>query len=647
MPRDARRRGAASGAALAAAPRSYAPAVGGLWRVLTLAGFVAALAGTPAAAQLPPIGPQPPPEEGEEPPRDPPPVTPTPDPGPDWPSQLGDASARRWSGDSSVRPPFELRWRASFGELTARVLLVSGGTVVAGVGEDNTGHIHRVEAFDAATGARLWELPVSGLSDGSIVIAAGRVVLGGGDRITRGYDLRSGAEVWSVETGSAYTLTPSGDDVFFWSSSWDGGTRSAALVALDAAAGGIRWRAPEESPSGTYGRILVSGDRLFHPLDCSTYAYDRRDGAELWSQSEGCSGGGQTNTALAGTNVIAYRSVLDMGDGRRLPDALPPPGVIAGGRVIGGAGEDSVHAVELGTNRELWRRRLPDTRSPAVATVAGDLAFVGGDYGMFVLDAATGHELWSGSVADGHPAVAAGGLLLVRQEHGLVALGPVAGNPPEVTLRPRFGVIEYGRRLRLKATIGYGRDVRLGVPATLLADPYPFGALRARRSAVATRFGEAAFVERPSRATAYRVDAQGGRSRTVVAVVVPRFRVRILRESPSSALVRVTVRVPRRVRARGRTIGIYHLRRARRTYVRLGSARLRGGRGRYAATFTVRRPRLRGRDVVLPCVRGLVRYGLGIGDRFERRCGAARIRNRAAARAARASRGTRWPPATP
>ena len=58
---------------------------------------------------------------------------------------------------------------------------------------------------------------------------------------------------------------------------------------------------------------------------------------------------------------------------------------------------------------------------------------------------------------------------------------------------------------------------------------------------------------------------------------------------------------------------------------RLDTTRLRGRRGLFRGTLRYRAQRFGTRDVLVYCVSGLVRQGIGVGDALDRRCGARRI----------------------
>ena len=578
------------------------------------------LTAPPAAAQLPlPGEPEEPPPSGE---RQPPPVTPAEAPGEGWVTEGADSTHRFWS-QGGIDAPLELRWTAPLDGQAPRTVLISAGVVVVAAGSTNSVGSAKVIAFDAATGARRWQFdrPVD-----DVVIAGGRVVIEPFSGPLVGLDLQTGAQAWQLDVGFASTLTPSGDDVFFYASHPQDGW---FMTAVDATSGRIRWRVKEDEFT-QYGRLLVSGERIFHALDCATAAYDRRDGARLWENGAACSGGGQSTLGLAGTHVLTDRRVFDAGSGRALPVEPPPrdDNVIAGDTLIT-RGDGGVGAFELGTNQRRWSWKAGDSASGrAAAAASGDRVAVRHGGVVAVLDRGDGRELWKGAVrlADGTSLVAASGLVLIGDDEGktLSALGPQT-RAPKVAVRPKAPVVEFGKRVSLNATVHYDNKLYLAAPVTLLADGAPFRRLRPAALQTADVAGTTTFTTLPTRNTGYVLAAQGGRSRPVVVTIVPRIRLKVLRTTASGAAVRARVRVPKRARLRGRRIAVYVARVRARRFERLGSARLTGRRGRYAARLGVARTRLRGKDFIIVCVRNMRRHHLGFGDRLDRRCGAWRI----------------------
>jgi outer membrane protein assembly factor BamB len=280
-------------------------------------------------------------------------------------------------------------------------------------------------AYDAATGAPLWEQRYSGTTTYSDVPAGAAasadlvVVTGfaqysgvGADYATIAYDGLTGERRWvarydggSSDFASAVAFSPDGSKVFVTGYSARGGawTFAYATAAYDAATGAQLWASRYEGPGNDdYGLDLaVSGDGstvvvtgISHGgtgkgYDMATLAYDAATGATRW-------------VARSGTPW----------DDKGRAVALTPDGT--GVLVAGEAGTPGnrpvfgVAAYDLATGAERWFTALPggtnhyDVAEGVGASPDGARAYVGGwrltgvnmDYGVAALDAATGAVVW-------------------------------------------------------------------------------------------------------------------------------------------------------------------------------------------------------------------------------------------------------------
>lgn len=177
-------------------------------------------------------------------------------------------------------------------------------------------------AFDAATGAQLWETRYEGPADSrnygvdaavspdgaAVFVAGGGYQVNGYDALTTAYDAATGAEIWVVshngpandyDAADALAVSKDGRTVFVAGTSTSlESNRDFAIFAYDAASGAVKWRvltdrggaeqavALAASPDG--GALYVTG--YTYPLPASDYdpdfltlAYATTTGAELWS----------------------------------------------------------------------------------------------------------------------------------------------------------------------------------------------------------------------------------------------------------------------------------------------------------------------------------------------------------------------------
>jgi outer membrane protein assembly factor BamB len=223
------------------------------------------------------------------------------------------------------------------------------------------------------------------------------VVLAGVDRGTEferllALDARTGRERWrrTVE-GAAFGYPPTvAGETVLWLAGAD------TTLALDAAAGGVRWRydgTNHDPPVAAHGLVLVGGGRPRRP---ALVALDPRDGREVWRRRED-----ERNWALlAADDERLYATLhadtdaqssavhaLDPGDGatRWRTDAVAPRRAAVGPAHLfvstARGDERTLHAVETATGDVGWRdtRTLPDDgphERQSVAAVTTDRLLV-------------------------------------------------------------------------------------------------------------------------------------------------------------------------------------------------------------------------------------------------------------------------------
>jgi eukaryotic-like serine/threonine-protein kinase len=275
-----------------------------------------------------------------------------------------------------------ISWRVAAGAPVSASPLVANGLVVAATTAG------RIVAVDQSTGALRWEhragaeLPTNDRRDGwdfyasSPVAAGGTLVIGSPDGRVSALDLKTGADLWHVQTNGRVTATPAVADGLVVVGSWDG-----RIYALDLATGRERWvfhtigdtidlkkagfdRRAIQSSAAIAGGMVFVGSR-----DDGMYAIDARTGHERWRVSHQLSW------------VVGSPAVRD-------------------GRVyVGTSDGQTMEAMEAGTGRMLWQVKVAANvlASPVAlrdvvlfATIQKDA--VAGD--LIALDARTGAERW-------------------------------------------------------------------------------------------------------------------------------------------------------------------------------------------------------------------------------------------------------------
>ncbi|CAA9478136.1 MAG: hypothetical protein AVDCRST_MAG30-616 [uncultured Solirubrobacteraceae bacterium] len=470
-----------------------------------------------------------------------------------------------------------------------------------------------------------------------LAFGEGRVIAGGGG-VVRALDAVTGAVAWTVPAGQLVRLTVAGGDVLFEVDEREepSGDPIAVLRAVEIATGKVRW---ERRSSEGFGLAdpLVAGDRVYRAEGCVAAAFDRRNGQPIWSRELGCSsngdGSGYVDTRMSGLTLAAGSRLLDSRDGNQFGTAPGPLDALAGEVGLGPAGEGTVGATELG-GRRLWTLPMGDYATIARSTAVNDTAVLAADADLRVVDRGTGAVRWQGLVlgdkverGDARAPVAGAGVIVVPFESELLVLAPAARGPaPPLKAKADKDVIVFGSTLRIEGQVG--TDLGTVTPLEVEVDRGAGRGFERLPAGETNPDGSFVVKDQPERFTRYRVAAAGAAGKPVIPVgVLPRYRSRVRRGrgDPNALTTSVSVLLPKGVRAKGRILGAYVGRAKTRRYTRLDTTRLTGRRERFRGVLRFRAQRLGNRDVLVFCVSGLVRQGIGVGDKLDRRCGSRRI----------------------
>ena len=234
-----------------------------------------------------------------------------------------------------------------------------------------------VHAFDANTGARVWQhrIEVSGdLEDatfgGGASFANGRVYATNGVGDVVALDAATGAQVWRVKPGGPLRGAPTiaFNNVFVM-------TQDNQIFALNAADGSTSWqRAAASGQQGVFGVAAPAagqGTVLAGFSSGELVAYRYENGRELWSD------------ALARTSIsTSVGTLTDV-------DADP---IIDGGRVYALGQGGRMAAYELLTGQRIWELTLAGISTP---TVAGEWVFtLTDDSRILAIQRNTGRIRW-------------------------------------------------------------------------------------------------------------------------------------------------------------------------------------------------------------------------------------------------------------
>ena len=234
-----------------------------------------------------------------------------------------------------------------------------------------------VRAFDAQTGATLWQSQVRGeaatagvLFGGGVSYDNGRLYATNGAGYAAALDANTGGRFWQVRPGGPLRGAPTiaNENVYVV-------TQDNQLFALDPGDGKTRWTGSgavemagvfgSASPAAAQGTVVAG----FSSGELNAYRYE--NGRILWQD------------ALARTSVSTAVTTLSDIDAEPVIDAGRVYAVGQGGRMV---------ALELVTGQRIWEINIAGTATP---WVAGDWLFVVTDEGQLLsISRANGRVRW-------------------------------------------------------------------------------------------------------------------------------------------------------------------------------------------------------------------------------------------------------------
>ncbi len=272
-----------------------------------------------------------------------------------WPTQWTkyrlDPSNNAVFGD----PSLAVRWTTHSSNVPFTNVTVANG--IAYVGAMN----NKLIAYDATSGAVLWNAPVNNWIMSDPIVAEGKVFVGSGDRYFHRITLDNGDK-----GGRGQSILVRGNG-------------SSAFYAFDAQSGKQIWEYQtdgENMPTAAYkdGAIyFVSGDRMLRALRAS-------DGALIWQMNLG------SYISMSSLNIVG--NIL----------------------YVGGADPNAIYAIDVTTRSMTWSKRTTGIEvggmddcsmaydngllfSDSVTRLSADGSF--GGHGIYAFDAATGNLVWS------------------------------------------------------------------------------------------------------------------------------------------------------------------------------------------------------------------------------------------------------------
>ena len=346
-----------------------------------------------------------------------------PEPGADW--HLFHGNARR-TGSAVVgpRPPLSVTWQAGTGgSIHIATPLVAEGLVFQSTKNEDTPPGNGLVACDARNGAPRWRHTTDTAIKRAPAYCDGRLFLVTATGLVQGLTAASGELQWSYELGDASQLwvytTPLvvRDRVYIGANSH--------FVALYQETGDVVWRRDDlvpgdfppctDSPSAC-GEYIAMG---FYGQSRNLTVLDAATGRTVWAKAEGKAydiystpviDGDGTIYAVSANAIRAYN--LETGalewEAPFMLNRVRATPALAEGRLFVCTGSGTLHALEAGCGKELWKWSAcgnapyftPYAREGGVTlaspVVAGNYVYVAAANGyLYALDTATGTCVWS------------------------------------------------------------------------------------------------------------------------------------------------------------------------------------------------------------------------------------------------------------
>ncbi len=255
-------------------------------------------------------------------------------------------------------------------------------------------------ALSAASGAVLWG-PISIAGNSAAAYENGRVLVMsnnvGSPGTMTAYDAATGTQLWStvLPRQYEYSAPPTAlNGIVYVGGSGSGGT----LYALDEASGTILWSASVLNGDDSSPTVTANGVYVSYP--CQTNAFNPVTGHALWSDAQGCEGGGGATGAWA--NGIYYSPnsasrytgmAFDASSGAFITSYTASQPLAIGSSIGYFLQTATLNALSLVDNSVQWSFTGDGGLSTA-PLIVNNYVFVGSTSGkLYALDASTGAQL--------------------------------------------------------------------------------------------------------------------------------------------------------------------------------------------------------------------------------------------------------------
>ena len=319
---------------------------------------------------------------------------------------------------SSVTFPTSSSWTVDLGGTVSYALIANGKVYVTAT----TASGSSLYALDQTTGGTVWgPVAIGGFGspaydNGVVFVASGVNPSGGqGGQVALGsvqaYDAATGALLWNTpmsgfDSSSTSAPTAMNGSVYVAGGATD--PRNSGTFALDESTGAVSWFSPYPDAADSSPAVGASG--VYVDFICGAYGYNPTTGQQLWASPPRCASGGPLGTTpfLDGNSVFVPTvpsggfggDVLDATTGASLGSfstSVPPAFdaqtgyFVLGGQYAGGSG--NLQATALSSNTPTWT--FTGESSVCAVVVVSQYVIAEGCGGkLYGLDAATGQQVW-------------------------------------------------------------------------------------------------------------------------------------------------------------------------------------------------------------------------------------------------------------
>ncbi len=311
-----------------------------------------------------------------------------------------------------LAPPLRQKWSVNFGQNISYPIVADGKVFVTV--RNASAYGTQLYALNAATGAVVWSVPVSGTYYWStLCYENGRVFVINADGLLRAFDGANGSLIWSRQMPGQYSFSAAPtvyQGVVYISGAGSGGT----VYAVGADTGNVLWTA--SVMNGGMSSPAVTGDGVYVSYSCpNVYKLNPANGALIWRYSTGCSGGGGKIPALYNGRLYVRDFsdyIFDSQTGaqvgsfvaKNIPAFAGNMGFIMNGPKYFGS-YATLEGRDLSSNTVTWTF-AGDGKLQSAPLVVNDYVYIGSDTGkLFAVAAATGQQVWSTNVGVGIPYV--------------------------------------------------------------------------------------------------------------------------------------------------------------------------------------------------------------------------------------------------